>query len=112
MTRNEATIAETTIIDAIIAASLEADILVIVANSLVSPGLRNIADTMPSIPEVNPESKDRINGSIARLIVQRRCSPALASLKLAFLSLALVKFAPRMSASLKLTPDRSFPLKD
>jgi hypothetical protein len=66
----------------------------------------------PTDAEKIPDTPDTIHETITKPIAQRRCSPALASLKLAPVRVALVKFAPERSASLKFAPERSFPLKD
>jgi hypothetical protein len=56
--------------------------------------------------EKNPASADIINVAINKPITQRFCSPALAPVKLAHLSIALVKFAPLISVWLKFAPVR------
>jgi hypothetical protein len=75
--------------------------------------LSNIkAMTIPKSAGNIPDSPNNSHEAMTRPIAQRRCSPAFAPLKLAPVSLALVKFVPRMSDSLKFAPERSFPLKD
>jgi hypothetical protein len=56
---------------------------------------------------INPDIADRNSEIVTRKIVQRRWSPALAPVKSASLRMALVKFAPRMSAPMNFAPVRS-----
>ena len=57
--------------------------------------------------DINPHIADRNSEIVTRQIVQRRCRPALARVKSASLRMALVKFAPRMSAPMNFAPVRS-----
>ena len=60
------------------------------------------AINVPMMIDEKPDSADSNNVIISNPITQRRCSPAVAPLKLAPLRMALVKFAPLISALLKL----------
>jgi hypothetical protein len=73
---------------------------------LIICGAKKIATQTLTTPDINPDIIDRNSEIVTRKIVQRFCSPALARVKSASLRMALVKFAPRMSAPMNFAPVR------
>jgi len=63
-------------------------------------------------PDAAPVIKAMSSDNATKQIIQQGESPATILVKLAPFKLALLKFVPRMSASLKSVPERFCPLKD
>jgi hypothetical protein len=69
--------------------------------------IKDIPAKPPITAEVNPDTVARSIELISKAFAQQGCSPALALMNLAFLKVALVKFAPRISECEKFAPVRS-----